>query len=73
MKFYVHAKLNKKKRGVEKTETGSLVVWTTAPAIDNRANEDIIEQLAEHFGVSKSQVNLVVGPKSKLKVFEIKK
>ena len=40
--------------------------------VQGRANEAITVLLAEHFGVSRSQVRLVTGAISKRKVFEIK-
>jgi uncharacterized protein (TIGR00251 family) len=48
--------------------------WTlrlNAPAIDGRANRAAIEFLAAFLHVPKSKVTLVVGEKSRHKIFEI--
>ncbi len=72
MKITVEAKVNKKEEGVEKITQGYFIVLTKAPAKDNKANLDIIRQLAEYFKVSKSRVYLLLGKSIKTKVFEIK-
>ena len=40
--------------------------------IEGRANEAITKLLAEHFGVSRSEVKLLAGATAKRKVFEIR-
>jgi len=72
MKITVEAKVNKKEDRIEKITQGYFIVSTKAPAKDNKANLDIIRQLAEYFKVSKSQVSLLLGKSIKTKVFEIK-
>lgn len=72
MKIIVIAKTNQKKEGVVKNIDGSLVIFTKKPAIEHKANMDIIRQLAEHLKISKSNIALVLGKNSKKKVFEIK-
>lgn len=72
MKVSATIKPNSKHReGVVEAEDGSLVVYTKAPAVEGRANLAAIELLAKHFGVSKSQVELIRGHASKHKVFKI--
>jgi uncharacterized protein YggU (UPF0235/DUF167 family) len=46
-------------------------VQTKSQPIQGKANDSIIELLAEHFAVTKSQVRLVSGASSKTKVFDI--
>lgn len=46
-------------------------VWLTAPPADNAANEQLIEVLAEAFGVRKSAVRIARGRTSRQKVVEI--
>jgi uncharacterized protein YggU (UPF0235/DUF167 family) len=65
----VIAKPNKKERKVIKINDDLYEVWTKMPAEENKANKDIIFQLAEYFNVSKSKVFLISGLKSKSKVF----
>ncbi|MGA3351625.1 MAG: DUF167 domain-containing protein [Acidimicrobiales bacterium] len=45
----------------------ALALRVAAPPIDGRANLQCIELVADIFGVSKSQVELVAGDKSRLK------
>lgn len=70
MKVQVKIKLKSKNEGVEETPEG-LVVKVNEPPVDGKANKRVIELLAKHFNVAKSQVALVAGAKSKLKTFAI--
>lgn len=49
----------------------TLVVWVRSPPTRGRANEEVRELLANHFGVSKERVRLIRGWKSREKVFEV--
>lgn len=55
---------------IEETEQG-LVVHTSAKRENNRANLDIIKQIAQHYGVETSRVRLIRGRTSRNKTFEI--
>lgn len=46
-------------------------IYLTAPAVEGKANQALIEFLAEHFNVKKRQVKIVRGLKSRQKVVEI--
>jgi uncharacterized protein (TIGR00251 family) len=46
-------------------------VKITAPAEKGKANKTLIKALAEYFGVSKSQIVIITGEKSREKVVEI--
>jgi hypothetical protein len=59
----------KKNKVVE--EAGRLKVYLTAPPVEGRANEALVELLAEHFKVKKSQITIVRGEKSRDKVVVI--
>ena len=50
---------------------GTLQVATTAPALSGRANQAVIDLLADHFHVRPSQVILVSGLQSKNKRVQI--
>ncbi len=52
-------------------ETGRLKVYLTAPPVEGKANEALIELLAKHFGVKKKQVRIVRGDKGRDKTIEI--
>lgn len=74
IKIRIQVKLKSKKEGVEapSDENDFYIVRVGTPPVDGKANKRIIELLAKHFKVSKSQVSLVAGDKSKLKTFAIK-
>lgn len=85
MKIFVIAKLNKNKDGVEKYKSlypseselsglhNGYIVWTKMPPKENKANIDIIAQLARYFNITKSSVILKSGATSKKKTFIIEK
>ncbi|MFO1519360.1 MAG: DUF167 domain-containing protein [bacterium] len=55
-------------------ETGpeELKVKLTSPPVDGKANEALLEVLAEYFGVKKSAVRLLSGATGRHKIIEIK-
>ena len=59
------------RRGVEELPDGSLRVRLNSPPAEGRANRELIEAVAGHFGVSRSSVKLVGGLKSRDKLLEI--
>lgn len=71
MKVSVLAKPNSRKEGIEIQPDGVLVVRVNAVPEDGRANERIVELLADHFQVRKSQIELKSGHRGKHKIFEI--
>ena len=68
----VRAQPGAKRNAVLGEHAGSLKVAVTAPADKGRANEAIIEVLAEHLGVKRSHIELVSGPTSRDKKFLIR-
>lgn len=54
-----------------KEENGQLKVYLTAPPVDGKANKLLIEVLSEHFGVSKSQIQMTKGLQSRIKTISI--
>ncbi|MFO1299290.1 MAG: DUF167 domain-containing protein [Burkholderiaceae bacterium] len=50
---------------------GCLKLRVGAPPVDGRANEAIVQFLAERLGVPRRAVRLVAGPGSRRKVFEV--
>ena len=72
MRITIHVKLNKSKEGVEKISASEFVVYTKRPAVEGKANDDIIKQIAKYFKVSKSAINIVRGTTTKTKIIDIK-
>jgi uncharacterized protein YggU (UPF0235/DUF167 family) len=64
---------NSKNPRVEIRAGGELHIYVKEPAIENKANEAVIEKLSEYYRVPKSKIALKRGEKSKLKLFEIEK
>jgi hypothetical protein len=52
-------------------EPGRLKVYLTAPPVEGKANEALVEFLAEHFQVKRSGIKIVRGGKSRDKVVEL--
>lgn len=74
MQIYAIIKPNSKHHeGVLESENGILIIRTKAPATENKANIAAIGLIAKHYGVSKTNVQLVRGHTSKYKVFEVNK
>lgn len=52
-------------------EGDTLKVKVTSPPVDGKANEALIELLAKRLGVSKSNIKIISGRRSKLKTVQI--
>ena len=59
------------KKNSLKSENDQLKVYLTAPPVDGKANEALIEYLAEYYGVRKSMVTIIKGLKSRSKIVSI--
>jgi len=60
-----------KRNAVTKMEDGSLKVYVQAPPEDGRANEALVETVAEWLGVKRRQVAIVTGETSRNKVVRL--
>jgi hypothetical protein len=60
-----------KRNTVTKMEDGSLKVYVTAPPEDGRANEAVVEAIAEWLGVKRRQIEIVTGATSRNKVVRL--
>lgn len=56
---------NASRNEVIEEEDGSLKVRVKAKAVEGKANQAVIEILAEYFGVRKPQVRILAGEKSR--------
>jgi uncharacterized protein (TIGR00251 family) len=72
VKLNVVVKPNARKNAVETRQDGSLVVYVSTPPIEGRANERLVEVLAEHFGRPKRDIVIVSGVRSKRKIVEVR-
>jgi uncharacterized protein (TIGR00251 family) len=70
MKIQVKVKPNSKTEETSQ-EGDSFIVKVKEPPKEGKANQAVIKLLAEHFSVSKSQVRILSGFKSRNKVIEV--
>ncbi|MFN3995947.1 MAG: DUF167 domain-containing protein [bacterium] len=71
MKITVIAKPNSKKEKIEVINEKTLKIYISAPAVDNKANEAIIEVLSRYYKIPKTSIFISKGQKSKIKIVEI--
>ena len=71
MKITVQVKPNARKDEVTLREDGVYVVKVAVPPIEGRANERLIENLAEHFKKPKRSFEILAGLRGKHKIVEI--
>ena len=71
MKLSIHIKPNAHRNEVTKLDDTTYRVSVTAPPIEGRANEKLIEVLAEYFGRPKWCVRILRGETSRQKLVEI--
>ncbi|MCL5430101.1 MAG: DUF167 domain-containing protein [Candidatus Marsarchaeota archaeon] len=71
MKLNIIATPNAKVPSVSKIDENSYKVKVDAKAIDGKANERLIEILANHFNISKSKISIIAGLKSRKKTVVI--
>lgn len=71
MRFTIIVKPRSRQEKVEKTDNG-YIAYVKEPPIENKANKALIKLLSEYFDVSKSQIFILSGAKSKRKVVEIR-
>lgn len=70
-KYSVAVKPRSKSEGVSSLDDGTLVVRVNAPPVDGKANERVIELLADHFCVPKRNIRIAVGDGSRKKIIEV--
>lgn len=68
----VRAQPGARKNGIVGIHNGNVKVAVTAPADKGRANDALVEILAEAFNVKRSQVELISGPTHRDKKFLIR-
>jgi uncharacterized protein (TIGR00251 family) len=70
MKIRVKVKPNSRIEEVSR-EGDSFIVKVKEPPKEGKANQAVIKLLAEHFGVSRSQVRILSGFRSRNKIIEV--
>jgi uncharacterized protein (TIGR00251 family) len=72
-KIAVTVKPNAKKAEVTKLSDAEYRVAVRPPAQDGKANEAVIDLLADYFGIAKSSVKIIRGHSSRHKLLEVGK
>jgi uncharacterized protein len=67
----VKVKPNAKRQAIATEADGSLIVHLKSPPVDGKANAELIQLLAKHFNVAKSDVRIKSGAVAKLKLIDI--
>jgi uncharacterized protein len=71
MKLRIRVKPNSRQEGITEEEDGSLLVRVHAPPIEGRANERVIELLAEHLHLPKRSIRIAAGGSGRTKLVEV--
>jgi uncharacterized protein (TIGR00251 family) len=71
MLLSVKVKPNSRRPHLEECADGSLVAHLKSPPAQGKANEELIQRLAEKYGVPKSRVRIKRGRSSRFKLVEI--
>jgi uncharacterized protein (TIGR00251 family) len=71
MKLQIQVKPNSRQESVQQQPDGSYKISLNAPPTEGRANERLVEVLADHFKVPKSRISILRGAKSRTKVVEV--
>lgn len=67
----VEVKAGARRREIVTKDDGNVIVRTPVAPERGKANADVVEMLAEHFGVPKTHVELLRGTTAKKKTFKI--
>lgn len=70
-RIWVNVKPRARKDEIVAVAEGEYRVSVRAPAEDGEANEAVIELLADHFSLAKSQVRIVRGRSARRKLIEM--
>ena len=68
----VRAQPGARRNGIVGEQAGALKVAVTAPPDQGRANEALVDVLADALGLKRSQIELISGPTSRQKKFLVR-
>ena len=71
MKITVRVKPNARKNEVVKVDEKTFAVHVSVPPVEGKANEKVVELLAEFFGKPKRAVTILRGSTGRNKIIEI--
>ena len=73
MKIFVRVKPKAKEEKIEKIDDINFRAQVKEPPEKGRANRAIVKMLADYFNISQSNVRIISGSTSRLKIIEITK
>lgn len=71
MRIRVRVKANARKNEVKRLDENHLLISVTAPPVEGKANEKVIELLAEYFDRPKRCITILRGKASRDKIVEV--
>jgi uncharacterized protein (TIGR00251 family) len=71
MRIYIKVIPRSSQNKIEKISEGEYRVKLTAPPVDGKANEALIELLAEYFNVSRTAILIVGGKSMQKKIIDV--
>ena len=71
MRIYVRVTPRAGRNEVLKISEGEYKVKVTAPPEKGKANEAVIELLADYFDVSKNSLNVIAGKSARVKIIDV--
>lgn len=71
LKVEIIVKASARESGIEILSNSSWKIKTPFPALDGKANKDVICQIAFYLKIPKKKVKIIMGEKSKKKLVEI--
>jgi len=71
MNIRVKVQARSSQEKIEEVDVDEYKIWVTSPPAENRANEDVIEILADYFNTAPSNIRILSGHKSSHKLIEI--
>ena len=72
MKITVRVKPNARKNEVKQIDAQNFVVSVTAPPVEGKANEKVVEVLSRYFEKPKRCITILRGETGKIKIVEIR-
>lgn len=71
MKIEVNSHPGSRQEKIIEINPSKFEIWIKQPAIENKANKEIINLLSDYLNVNKSRIRLVKGKTSRHKLFDI--
>lgn len=71
IRFRVKVQARARRQEIVGVHDGALRVRVTAPPLEGRANQAVVELLAEHLRVPRSSIKIAAGERNPLKLVEV--